>query len=95
MKLITGYAAFALAPGDVVSHRGNQVEMSIFGRGRSQMKAYSGAAFGPQKKPDRKLSIFGRGGSQMKHEKISSTIKIKVAKGGSWVSKRKHPILRF
>jgi hypothetical protein len=44
MKPSTGYAAFDPASGDVVSRRGNQVEMPIFGSGRSQMKAHP--AFG-------------------------------------------------
>ncbi len=36
------------ASGDVVSHKGNQVEMTIFGRGRSQMKLITGfATFDP------------------------------------------------
>jgi hypothetical protein len=48
MKPSTEYAAFDPASGEVVSHRGNQVEISIFCRGRSQMKLIIGyAAFDP------------------------------------------------
>ncbi len=55
--------------GDVVSHNGKQVEMPIFGRGRSQMKLITGfATFDPasgdvvsQRDNQVEMSIFGRG----------------------------------